>query len=211
MLCFLLRNSVRRQGMPCNSSSPQPFVRTLVLQIASGDMARMVVLSCQLGIMDWRPVRRCPFHICHRNLYAASIHCTAGRHLLAVGFFCASVLNAHSYQYPHALLAPAERIGEATLLDKPGHFATGRWTHKDAEIEGVELILGDTLLWSSGGTSKVTPVDGNRLSLTVNGGKYEARVIGQSLVWDDGDIWIRASGHLLDRYKYVSREDLHPW
>lgn len=69
----------------------------------------------------------------------------------------------------------------------------GRWTQKKSHV-ATEVIVGDTILRPDGSEVKITPQGENRFALQCDGEVYSGQLVGDQLVWDDGDTWVRKEG-----------------
>merc|ERR1712007_116626 len=70
----------------------------------------------------------------------------------------------------------------------------GCWTHKAEPGQRVEGILGDTIAWSTGSTNRIYRHDDRKLSVCidgVDGAFHHAELVGDELIWSDGDVWTR--------------------
>jgi len=87
----------------------------------------------------------------------------------------------------------------------------GHWVHKD-NLGISEFIRGDILYGPDGTVKKLSFTGENRVSLVLHGQTFEARLSGDSLVWSDGDIWIRRvskeKGHFEGRWAHERRPKL---
>jgi len=69
----------------------------------------------------------------------------------------------------------------------------GRWTQKKSHVS-TEVIVGDTILRPDGSEVKITPQGENRFAMQCDGEVYSGQLVGDQLVWDDGDTWVRKEG-----------------
>jgi len=88
--------------------------------------------------------------------------------------------------------AASNYLDAAHGSDAHGNKWDGCWTHRGEPGRRVEAILGDTIGWSTGATSRVYPEDVDKLATKVEDTVYNAELVGDELVWSDGDVWVRA-------------------
>lgn len=70
---------------------------------------------------------------------------------------------------------------------------SGYWVHRGRP--GIlEVIRGDTLCGPDGTLRKLAFVGEDRMSVPLHGQVFEAQLVDGQLLWDDGDVWVRAEG-----------------
>mmetsp|Transcript_63172 Transcript_63172/g.137361 ORF Transcript_63172/g.137361 Transcript_63172/m.137361 type:complete len:463 (-) Transcript_63172:114-1502(-) len=103
-------------------------------------------------------------------------------------------------KYGHKL-DPEQAPGQATSTSK-GWFGAGvargtaqatfdgRWTGRNDHQARAD-IAGDNLRWASGASAKLTSLGKDSFSIVVGGKTTMAQLVGSTLEWDDGDVWVR--------------------
>jgi len=77
---------------------------------------------------------------------------------------------------------------------RPGSYGehfNGRWMHKNSPTTGIEVVIGDTIRWATGTSSRIFLEDERTFRTTVAGVSYVAQLIDETLAWSDEDIWVR--------------------
>lgn len=83
----------------------------------------------------------------------------------------------------------APRVALA-LLGEEGKY-DGSWTHKQKPGFRVEVIRGDVLQWCEGTTAQLVPEGGGKFSAQYHGQARHAELVGDELVWNSGNRWVR--------------------
>lgn len=85
----------------------------------------------------------------------------------------------------------------------------GRWTHK-SRPGLVQLIQGDTLYGADGIEIKLVFLSKNRLAMKLKNRVYQATLVGDDLVWDDGDVWERIADQVSIDGSWIQRSNRTP-
>lgn len=75
------------------------------------------------------------------------------------------------------------RVAAAVELD-------GRWVHQ-SKPGVVEIVKGGTLFGIDGAVKTITAMGNGTFSMVLHGNAFQARLVGDKLLWNDGDTWLR--------------------
>jgi len=64
----------------------------------------------------------------------------------------------------------------------------GRWRHRGKDV--LESIRGDIIHGPDGLQTRINHVSESRFSIDLNGRTHSAQLVGDEIIWDDGDVWI---------------------
>lgn len=69
----------------------------------------------------------------------------------------------------------------------------GRWTHRNDPGMFVEVVEGNKLHWDGGPTTKLVPQGMDEFATQWEGSHFHARLVGDQVIWADGDVWIHTA------------------